>query len=1417
MTFSTKPRNAADEDNAHFPNTDRRHDNKLSIGSMRLLQLAAGFSFLAALFFAQSAQAEERLLARNGNLTAHVEKGVCTESMIVTVRGPNQSDFQGDRTALHQLMAGVRTIMGLECPTAKTFSVIGQVDGKTVYEGTTNKSTGALTGKSLTPSVPTFVSKGQEIGAMANATASAPVSGTAANAVATPAAPSGNATDTALFKSTELPLLNNQIVSGFPVYRGTFADKKFRTDLAAHVDMAFARHWPELLDTPDRARDIANTILSEQTRAEYLVDCKGYGNKCAQPFYGWKGANEFEREASHQAFVKQIKPALASGAPALPLSFTHIIEVTIQPYSGGGFPISAGPTPTLLSGTATRTSGAASASVPQSIAIAKDKAPSFLAPLEAQNRTAYLAYVGTLTAGVFKVGSSSQEVVIDWSPAKLFLDSGLTKLHHSFADTTDVAQTSNQSTGGGFSFVSPNGETVNAALEEGRLPVGNAMCLGLEKTKQVQCTKRWSDAANAASNKIALRLFKADLPESIEQYHVAAPPIATLLNPVPAQTRLDMAESAFGPLTPKQKQVISAKTITVPTLGNNLALTETMRALTPFQIRRFWEATRASAVGAIDPNPSFPLNVRIYCNASLQTYDFQRSAFPLASDNSCTQLPLFQTPLIVNTLKKNISRYLQSISVPTSLPLPQTEAEVFWERHKGKNLVLTYDIDVLSIEGERFDQNKLSPQVVYRGNKKLFAAGDFSKPLYVFDAPISDADAKKPTDGVSTAAPLPDNVIQVRSGKFDALKGVAVANFQRPDSLTGYFDGSSPMGNGLPMTLLVQSSSYIQKNQDGTLPKSTSVFQHGSKGQKQLIAEALGIPVDHLVRGQTGQGMLAYYALPSPGKAYQIDIPESLDSSGRTTLGTVAQLVSAVSVPINEKQTAEVYFLKPETLYVLDSDPSYQKPDVPLHSVPATKDGTDIPIITFPPVAWHTAKFAELSGKEVNATLKEVMEGYSYNYQIGDTFAQIEAVNQHVAEAQAFDTSPASDNIWVTGTAKLADFEPNTGFAVSSLKLTPVSSNRKSDKPYSYITIEPSNVDMLSIKLPLEDAQAWKKAAPTFPTFSVRARVKPKSAEAGSGTRRTLQVDVLELELLDNNTIKTSRDPRAIRHVFDGNALTAAMAGSSLDQVKAPNPRREEIAKSDILGIRLGMSLTEVDKIIRQKMDVGWVTRLSENAKKNTSSNSMNPFPDFRLYISKDGKHQITVYLHPAQTDKMVGVARSVSISVDAEKTQMFEQLKQKYGNDPLLSEQYLLWTADVGANPKRPKTANEKPSRTFRNGFCLVQVGSAGLLQHLVTEDGTPIMDAVRATETTHASINKWVSPAGISVYGARNNKPGSPTSWDAQKWKVCGPTIIADVKSRGNDKKMLQVALLDLAAFADQYLAGEQAKKDAVTMPEL
>ena len=114
------------------------------------------------------------------------------------------------------------------------------------------------------------------------------------------------------------------------------------------------------------------------------------------------------------------------------------------------------------------------------------------------------------------------------------------------------------------------------------------------------------------------------------------------------------------------------------------------------------------------------------------------------------------------------------------------------------------------------------------------------------------------------------------------------------------------------------------------------------------------------------------------------------------------------------------------------------------------------------------------------------------------------------------------------------------------------------------------------------------------------------------------------------------------------------------ERVAAPN----EPYGPDVVGLRLGMSFEDADKIIRGHMKVGRVLEADRAWQSKAATGNIDPYTSGRLYESQDGNELIILLDEPpAAPHRVLGLVRRVSFSKGkVSPTAMYRELQKKYG-----------------------------------------------------------------------------------------------------------------------------------------------------------
>lgn len=221
-----------------------------------------------------------------------------------------------------------------------------------------------------------------------------------------------------------------------------------------------------------------------------------------------------------------------------------------------------------------------------------------------------------------------------------------------------------------------------------------------------------------------------------------------------------------------------------------------------------------------------------------------------------------------------------------------------------------------------------------------------------------------------------------------------------------------------------------------------------------------------------------------------------------------------------------------------------------------------------------------------------------------------------------------------------------------------------------------------------------------------------------------------------------------------------------------------EASGPDIVGLRLGMSFEEADKVIRAHMDVGTVKHADRKWNVDIAFGELQPFSSGRLYESKDGKETIVLVDEaPSATGTVLGVTRTLILDKDKiAPASLARSLRKKYG-DPVKSDNgYLFWGED--------------------NNNCLVgfewSSNKGGIWRN---EDG---------------SQDDW------SYHKFGNNGvpvPDQTERWRLETQKGCDLRLVAHLNTRHNSEwDRLYQSLFNKSVYLEQFRQSEALIKKGV-----
>jgi hypothetical protein len=291
-------------------------------------------------------------------------------------------------------------------------------------------------------------------------------------------------------------------------------------------------------------------------------------------------------------------------------------------------------------------------------------------------------------------------------------------------------------------------------------------------------------------------------------------------------------------------------------------------------------------------------------------------------------------------------------------------------------------------------------------------------------------------------------------------------------------------------------------------------------------------------------------------------------------------------------------------------------------------------------------------------------------------------------------------------------------------------------------------------------------------------------------THQGRQVAVLNAASFPDAVASYGRSNAAEQNNREASAKVAAEKKAAEESRAAT--LREGLRNTDIIGIRLGMTVPEAEKIVRKHMDVGWVARLSDNPSKALQAS--RPYGQFKTFIRSDGGEQITLFWHPDISDRIVAATRSLRLPEGTSQAAVLAQLLDKYGDKPAKKDDAsVVWTFDFG-NQKTKNVAGMDTANRLRNGTCHSQLGRLTIRDLQVTE-GQPF------DKLAGSMINKMTDMVDIRVWGGRlpEKRGGFSENWDPSQWRACGPMVLANIDT--NRGTSLWVGIHDLAAYAPHY----------------
>ncbi|MFC5584211.1 DUF6636 domain-containing protein [Nitratireductor kimnyeongensis] len=250
----------------------------------------------------------------------------------------------------------------------------------------------------------------------------------------------------------------------------------------------------------------------------------------------------------------------------------------------------------------------------------------------------------------------------------------------------------------------------------------------------------------------------------------------------------------------------------------------------------------------------------------------------------------------------------------------------------------------------------------------------------------------------------------------------------------------------------------------------------------------------------------------------------------------------------------------------------------------------------------------------------------------------------------------------------------------------------------------------------LDDVYVFDKAADIRPEIAARksrVRTYPKLTVQVAGVERSTQarpspfakalmkVDdfIAAQELLERHDTLGNFAPELVEtNFFDLRAVSMELVERETGKVVANIPlvdmpsgpdaslleplERMTVAPpsepygKDVIGLRLGMSFDEADRIIRDHMDVGRVFIADRKWSVRAAAGNIDPFSSGVAYESKDGREVIVIHDEPPSAEKViVGAVRLVDLDKGTvSPAQIFAQAREKYGPADVTDQRSQAW-----------------------------------------------------------------------------------------------------------------------------------------------
>lgn len=708
-----------------------------------------------------------------------------------------------------------------------------------------------------------------------------------------------------------------------------------------------------------------------------------------------------------------------------------------------------------------------------------------------------------------------------------------------------------------------------------------------------------------------------------------------------------------------------------------------------FGRRRLLQAFRSGfAPVLIDSAPALPLRILMYCDVSVDEYDFDRAMFPfsgtpnqicgridgLDSRQYTTRIPMaampdgigvsledapsFKDMHLVETTQygSNVTKgrptarlgiELSIVGVSRGEPTGGTQTANFEIETEGAVLFSAAD-PTRTAPILRFDLDRHDPAMIPAEPIAPPAIGEMSTVLLLMlrDGLFEPADQEwRQWAGARARAeerPGPDDAWPIFfGGMVDVQASQDLAQLVDDRLLALFQDWTRSRAANLPLTqrFVIGSWSITEEDrQTGRVP----AFRDSSRSTNRDLAERLAVPVDrlHIVDLRGGSGWpepvrSIAFVLPAPVGTFDIGFDPA---AARGEVYTTNHISLEIT---NPRRMA----MGTRDVLVVDATPVAARLVV---SETGDELGTTefdreaaLPVseVEFPPEGYLAVVHAGLTGADAVQTVYDALD-----YRL-DAFERRQRAEDLVAAAQTWDGG--QDGFWLVGSLTLAEYD----FAD---QLFPASTVSLDDFARSYatsVTLYAADRSQFDVRMPPDEAREWQRRNDSHPRYALRARVIPAdSPQAG-----TLNLTALEFELLADDEVLSARDPSRVLYaaVFDdtgtdGMAEIGTEVAAADDASLTPDDVTPPVLNSgelDILGIALGDTLQEAVETVAAGLDDPETYRADRSLRSEAiGANLWDPFNEGIMIREADASEAIMLYHEPPAADGQVtAVARWIN------------------------------------------------------------------------------------------------------------------------------------------------------------------------------